>query len=45
MYSTESPQIPFNTKGYVLPERFEELYVGQQLLLFDKQELQSIIVV
>jgi len=41
MYSTESPQISFDTKGYVLPERFDELYVGQQLLLFDKQELQS----
>ena len=41
MYSTESPQITFDTKGYVLPERFEELYVGQQLLLFDKQELES----
>jgi hypothetical protein len=41
MYSTESPQITFDNKGYVLPERFEELYVGQQLLLFDKQELES----
>ncbi|MBL7018498.1 MAG: matrixin family metalloprotease [Nitrosopumilus sp.] len=41
MYSTESPQITFDTKGYVLPERFEELYVGQKLMLFDKQELES----
>lgn len=41
MYSTESPEIPFDSKGYVMPERFEELFVGQKLLLSEKQELQS----
>lgn len=41
MYSTESPQISFNSKGYTIPERFEELFVGQQQLLVDKQGLQS----
>jgi hypothetical protein len=41
MYSTESPEISFDTKGYVMPERFEELFVGQTLLLSEKQELQS----
>ena len=28
MHSTESLQIDCNTKGYSIPERFEELYVG-----------------
>jgi len=41
MYSTESPEISFDTNGYVIPERFEELFVGQKLLLTEKQELQS----
>ena len=41
MYSTESPQISFDTKGYDIPKRFEELYVGQQLLLFNQKELES----
>jgi len=41
MYSTESPEISFNTKGYQVPDRFEELYVGQNLLLFNEKELKS----
>ena len=41
MYSTEVPEISFNSKGYAIPERFEELFVGQQQLLIDKEELQS----
>ena len=41
MYSTESPEISFDTKGYVIPERFEELYVGQKLLLSQEKEILS----
>ena len=41
MYSTESSEIQFNTHGYNVPERFEELYVGQNLLLFNEKELKS----
>jgi len=39
MYSTESPQISFNTKGYEIPNRFEELYVGQSALIQQETEL------
>lgn len=39
MYSTESPQISFDTKGYVIPDRFEELYVGQSILIQQEKEL------
>lgn len=41
MYSTESPQISFDDKGYVVPSRFEELYVGQNLLLKQEKEIRS----
>ena len=41
MYSTESPEINFDTQGYVVPDRLEELYVGQKLLLAQEKELQS----
>jgi predicted Zn-dependent protease len=41
MYSTESPEINFNTKGYVVPDRLDELYVGQNLLLHQQNKLQS----
>ena len=41
MYSTESPEIEFNTHGYIIPERFEELYVGQKLLLAQENEIES----
>ena len=40
MYSTESPEISFDSKGYAIPERFEELFVGQQQLLVDQHELE-----
>jgi hypothetical protein len=40
MYSTESPEIVFDTNGFVVPERFEELYVGQSLLLHNQQEIE-----
>ncbi len=39
MYSYESPEIDFDTKGYVVPQRLEELYVGQQALLQQENEL------
>ncbi|MCV0430139.1 matrixin family metalloprotease [Nitrosopumilus sp.] len=41
MYSTQSPEIDFNSQGYNVPERLDELYVGQKLLLIQEQELQS----
>jgi len=41
MYSTESPQITFDTKGYVIPDRFEELYVGQKALLQQEKEIRA----
>ena len=41
MYSTESPEINFDTKGYVVPDRLEELYVGQKLLLVQQKQIQS----
>ncbi len=41
MYSTESPEIQYDTHGYHIPVRFEELYVGQNLLLFNEKELKS----
>jgi len=41
MYSTEFPEIDYDTKGYSIPERFEELYVGQKLLLSQEKEIES----
>jgi len=41
MYSTESPEIDYDAKGYSIPERFEELYVGQKLLLSQEKEIES----
>lgn len=41
MYSTESPQIEFDTKGYVIPDRFEELYIGQNALLQQEKEIRA----
>jgi hypothetical protein len=39
MYSTESPQISFDSDGYVIPDRFEELYVGQKALVQQEKEI------
>jgi len=39
MFSTESPQIDFDTKGYTIPDRFEELYIGQKALLQQEKEI------
>jgi len=41
MFSTQSPQIDFDTKGYVIPDRFEELYVGQKVLVQQEKEIRA----
>ena len=41
MYSTQSPEIIFDTKGYVVPDRFDELYVGQQILVQQEKEIRA----
>jgi len=41
MYSTQSPAIIFDTKGYVVPDRFDELYVGQQILVQQEKEIRA----
>lgn len=41
LYSTQSPQISFDTKGYVIPDRFEELYIGQKAILEQEQEIRA----
>jgi len=41
MYSTESPQISFDTKGYAIPDRFEELYIGQKAILQQEKEIRA----
>ncbi|MHA7647193.1 matrixin family metalloprotease [Nitrosopumilus sp. S4] len=39
MYSTESPEKTFNSRGFIVPERFEELYIGQDELLQQEKEI------
>ena len=39
MYSTQSPQISYDTKGYVIPDRYDELYVGQKALVQQEKEI------
>ena len=41
MYSTQSPEIIFDTKGYAVPDRFDELYVGQQILVQQEKEIRA----
>lgn len=41
MFSTKSPQLSFDTNGYVIPDRFEELYVGQKALLQQEKEIRA----
>ena len=41
LYSTQSPQIIFDTKGYVIPDRFEELYVGQKSFVQQEKEIRA----
>lgn len=39
MYSYEFPQDSFDDMGYVIPQRFEELYIGQDILLDKEKEM------
>jgi len=41
MFSTESPQIDFETNGYAIPDRFDELYIGQKALLQQEKEIRA----
>lgn len=41
MFSTQSPQISFDAKGYAIPDRFEELYIGQKALLQQQKEISA----
>jgi len=41
MFSTQSPQISYDTNGYVVPDRFEEFYVGQRALLQQEKEIRA----
>ena len=41
MFSTQSPQISFDAKGYAIPDRFEELYIGQKALLQQQKEINA----
>jgi len=41
LYSTQSTQISFDTKGYAIPDRFEELYIGQKAILEQEQEIRA----
>lgn len=40
MYSIQSPEIIYDSKGFIVPERLDELYVGQSLLLYNQQEIE-----
>ncbi len=41
LYSTQSPQISFDAKGYAIPDRFEELYIGQKAILEQEKEIRA----
>ena len=41
MYSSESYDVNFDDKGFVIPERFEELFVGQMALLQREKQLRE----
>jgi len=34
-------QVIFDTKGYVIPDRFEELYVGQKAIVQQEKEIRA----
>ncbi len=40
MYSAESPEINFDASGYVIPPRFDGLYVGQKPLIVQQKEIE-----
>ncbi|MFQ5496541.1 MAG: matrixin family metalloprotease [Nitrosopumilus sp.] len=41
MYSTDSYDVNFDDKGFVIPERFEELFVGQLAILQQEKQLRN----
>ena len=41
MYSDESSIVDFDSQGFVVPKKFEELYVGQKSLLDQDSEIRS----
>ncbi|WP_371504985.1 matrixin family metalloprotease [Nitrosopumilus adriaticus] len=41
MYSYESPQESFDDMGYTIPQRFDELYIGQEFLLEDQKQMKA----
>lgn len=41
MYSDESNSVDFDSVGFVIPKKFEELYVGQKSLLEQDQQIRN----
>lgn len=41
MYSDESPTVDFDSQGFIVPQKFEELYVGQKSLLDQDSEIRN----
>ena len=41
MYSTESPQISYDTKGYVIPDELDESFVGQDVLFQQEEQINA----
>jgi hypothetical protein len=41
MYSDESPMSVFDSQGFVIPKKFEDLYVGQKYLLDQDGEIRT----
>ena len=41
MYSDESSVVDFDSQGFIVPKKFEELYVGQKSLLDQDSEIRS----
>ena len=41
MYSDESHSVDFDSMGFIIPKKFEELYVGQKSLLEQDQQIRN----
>ena len=41
MYSDESYSVDFDSMGFIIPKKFEELYVGQKSLLEQDQQIRN----
>jgi hypothetical protein len=41
MYSDDSTSIDFDSMGFIIPKKFEELYVGQKSLLEQDQQIRN----